>query len=52
MCCMDIEPPKFNHHSSRVNSKQNKHIPQPTSNAPYMTLRELKFKEKDKMPSI
>ncbi len=25
---MDIEPPKFNHHSSRVNSKQNKRIPQ------------------------
>ncbi len=25
---MDIEPPKFNHHSSRVNSKQNKRTPQ------------------------
>ncbi len=23
-CCMDIKPLKFNHHSSRVNSKRNK----------------------------
>ncbi len=43
---MDIEP-----HSSRINSKQNKRTPKPTSNAPYITLRELKFKEKDKMPA-
>ncbi len=28
MCSMDIEPPRSNHHSSRVNSKQNKHTPQ------------------------
>ncbi len=27
-CCMDIEPPKFNNHSSHVNSKQNKRTPQ------------------------
>ncbi len=25
---MDIEPSQFNHHSSHVNSKQNKHTPQ------------------------
>ncbi len=28
MCCMDIKPPRFNHHSSHINSKQNKRTPQ------------------------
>ncbi len=50
---MDIEPPKFNHHSSRVNSKQNNSTPQTDGERILHDLGRIKdLKKEDKMTCI